>query len=131
MPILTEGNRPGDWLKAESDNQMSRNVGTLDGLSSGTATYESGLVLAQITATGLWVPAASSGADGSQIAKAILLNTTPMTTADKQAVIVDFNARIIDRRNLRWGSTITTQGHRNTALAQLETNSKIKANVGA
>lgn len=132
MPILNEPNRVGDWLKAVQPHQLSFNVVTMKGLGSGTATYESGLVLGKLTADGKFVPAASSGSDGSQTAVAILVKPLNMTTADAKAVVVDMGpARIIDRLHLRWGSSITTQGHRNAALAQLEANAKIKANPGA
>lgn len=129
--VFNEGAYPGDWLKAEQGHQLSRNTVTIEGLSSGTAVYESGLVLARRNSNGKWVPAANSGSDGVDQARGILLNTISMTTADKTAVIVDMGAARVSQNYLKWGPGITTGAHRDAAIAQLETNAKIRAVLAA
>lgn len=132
MPTLTEGAYIGDWLKAEQGHQLSRNAVTLKGLGAGTATWETGSVLAKETSTGKWALATATGSDGLEQARGILVETVAMTTSDKPGVaIVDMGPARVNQNALKWGATINDQTKRNAALGQLETNSRIKANRGA
>ena len=105
-----------DWLKHEAANYFSRETGIL---AAGSGVCGTGMVLAKITATGKWVPAAASGNDGSQIAAGVLFDTSvDATSADKPCIVVSKHA-IAAHAGLTYGSTITDAAKRAAANAQL------------
>ncbi|ACL60600.1 head decoration protein [Methylobacterium nodulans] len=107
---------PSDWLKHEADSYYSRDTAII---ASGSGLLVSGTVLAQVSATGKYVPAAATGSDGSQIATAILLTPVDATASDAPAVIVARHA-IVSHAGLTYGSTITDATKRAAAHGQLK-----------
>jgi len=115
MPVQSEGNRLGDWLKHEEDNHYSRDKVTLisgQNLATGT-------VVGVITASGKVTQLAPAAADGSQNAAGVLIFPVDATGADKPAVIVARHA-ICSDNGLVWPAGITAP-QKTAALAQLKT----------
>lgn len=114
-------NSPGyasDWLKGEAGagEYFSRDQIVV---AAGQGILVTGTVLAQVTATGKYVVAATSTTDGSQTAVAILFNQAIDTTlADQPAVAVTRHATIM-HQGLTWGATINSPALRAAAVAQL------------
>ena len=75
MPTLTQGPSQGDVVKIQFDPNYTNEAITL---LLGT-NYKSGAVLGKITATGKYKLATAAGADGAQIAAAVLLNPVDAT----------------------------------------------------
>ena len=110
-----------DWLKHESDNYHSRDTGTL---AAGSGVVVTGTVLAKVTATGKYVPAAASGADGSQTAVACLIvgdaqaTSVDATSADKKIVVLSRHGDV-SHAGITYGPTINDATKRAAANAQL------------
>lgn len=88
MPGLTESTRISDVLFFEEGEEINyvRDVITV---ASGTVASAIGQVLGKVTATGKYLQVAPAGADGSQIAAAVLLKGFTATLgADTQFVAV-------------------------------------------
>lgn len=115
MPTITQRTQASDWLKFEEDNYFSREAAII---ASGSGKLETGTVLAKLTASGKYVPAAASGADGSQTAAAVLFTPVDATSADQKAVIVSRHA-IASHAGLIYGATINDATKRATANGQL------------
>ncbi len=113
--VITEGAVASDWLKSEAGNYYSRETITV---ASGQGKLASGTLLAKVTASGKYVAAANTGADGSQTAVAILFNDVDATSADQKAVAVARDA-IVSHAGLTYGSTINDATKRATAHGQL------------
>jgi len=64
MPVLTEANRLGDWLKWEQENQYSRDIVTVLAGSGADRVLTSGMVLGRIT-KGAATGAAAAGNTGN------------------------------------------------------------------
>ncbi len=90
-------------------------------IASGTGVVELGRVLGKITASGKWTSYNPAGVDGSQNAAAILLSgSIDATSADRpEAVLLVRGPAEIIALELRWGAGVTTQGHKDTAIAAL------------
>ena len=82
MPVLTEPPSMGDVLKYEVNPNYTREVITL---LIGT-NYPSGAVLGRITASGKYTLSAATGADGAQVAVAVLLYPVNATLADATGI---------------------------------------------
>jgi hypothetical protein len=104
-----------DWLKYESPSYHSRDTATI---ASGSGVLVSGTVLAKVTATGKYVPAAATGADGSQTAVACLITPVDATSADVKAVILTRHADV-SHAGITYGPTITDATKRATVQTQL------------
>lgn len=115
MPALIQQAVASDWLKHEAGNYYSRETVTL---ASGAGNLASGTVLAMVTASGKYVPAANTGADGSQTAVAVLVFPVDATLADKKAVVVRRDA-IVSHAGLIYGPSINDATKRATAHGQL------------
>lgn len=114
MPVQTEGNYLGDWLKFEEDNLFSRDeVTVISGQNLVTGT-----VVGIITATGKVTQLAPGASDGSQNAAGVLLNAVDASAADKPGVIVARHAICADK-GLVWPGGITGP-QKNTAVGQLK-----------
>ncbi len=114
MPVQSESNRLGDWLKHEEDNLYSRDKTTLitgQNLATGT-------VVGIITASGKATQLAPAAADGSQNAAGVLIFPVDATGADKPAVIVARHA-ICSDNGLVWPGGITGP-QKTAAIAQLK-----------
>lgn len=114
-------NSPGyasDWLKGESQSgeYFSRDQIVV---AQGQGVLVTGTVLAQRTADGKYVVAATGTNDGSQTANAILFNQAVDTTlADQPAVAITRHATVM-HQGLVWGATINSPALRAAAVAQL------------
>lgn len=83
MPVLTERRHTGEFILSEAAGKRSRDNVTI---ASGAGILAAGTVLGQITASGKYVASAVGAADGSQVAKAVLLAEVDATSADVAAV---------------------------------------------
>ncbi|AWN55057.1 head decoration protein [Methylobacterium sp. 17Sr1-1] len=115
MSLLETAIVASDWLKSEDGSYRSRDTAII---ASGSGKLVSGTVLAKVTATGKYAPAAASGSDGSQTAVAVLLFPVDATSADAKAVIVSRHA-IASHAGLTYGATINDATKRAAANAQL------------
>lgn len=88
-------------------------------VSSGAGIVKANTVMGKITAGGEWVPYAPAAVDGSQNAAGILLYKVDATAADAKAVISARDA-VWAVEMLNWGATVTTQPHKDTAIAALK-----------
>lgn len=78
-----------------------------------------GLVLGQVTATGIYVPLDLTAEDGSEDAKAVLLDNLQASDDEQGATILRRGAGV-DIDELIWPDGITTE-QKTAALAQLDT----------
>ena len=102
MPVLTEQPSMGDVLKYEVNPNYTREVITL---LIGT-NYPSGAVLGRITASGKYTLSPATGADGSQVASAVLLYAVDATLADATGIVVARGPTIVSRAGLAYGATV-------------------------
>ncbi len=102
MPVLTEQPSMGDVLKYEVNPNYTREVITLlQGLP-----YPVGSVLGKITASGKYTLSPATGADGSQVASAVLLYAVDATLADATGIVVARGPTIVSRAGLAYGATV-------------------------
>lgn len=102
MPVLTEPPSMGDVLKYEVNPNYTREVVTLlAGLP-----YPVGSVLGKITASGKYTLSPATGADGSQVAIAVLLYAVDATLADATGIVVARGPAIVSRAALAYGATV-------------------------
>ena len=102
MPVLTEPPSMGDVLKYEVNPNYTREVITL---LQGQP-YPVGSVLGKITASGKYTLSPATGADGSQVANAVLLYAVDATLADATGIIVARGPTIVSRAGLAYGATV-------------------------
>ena len=98
MPVLTEPPSMGDVLKYEVNPNYTREVITL---LIGT-NYPSGAVLGRITASGKYTLSAATGADGAQVAAAVLLYPVNATLADAVGIVLVRGPSIVSRAGLAY-----------------------------
>lgn len=116
MPILTEDlARTGHYLVSEAHGYRSRDKITV---ASGSGVLKAGRVMAKVTATGKWTSYTPGAADGSQNAAAILYEGCDATSADVKRVASARDCEV-QIAVLNWGPSVTTEAHKNTALAAL------------
>ena len=115
MALLETAIVASDWLKDEADAYASRDTAIIN---SGAGKLASGTVLAKLTATGKYVPAAAAGSDGSQTAAAVLVFPVDATSADAKAVIVSRRATV-SHAGLTYGASINDATKRAAANGQL------------
>ena len=114
MPVKTESNYLGDWLKFEEDNLYSRDEATV---ASGQ-NLATGTVIGVITASGKVTQLAPGASDGSQNAAGVLLNAVDASTGDKPGVIIARHA-ICSDKGLVWPGSITGP-QKAAAISQLK-----------
>jgi hypothetical protein len=102
MPVQSESNYLGDWLKFEEDNLYSRDEVTV---ASGQS-LATGTVIGIITASGMVTQLAPGASDGSENAAGVLLNAVDASAADKGGVIIARHA-ICSDKGLVWPGSIT------------------------
>src|SRR5579883_802557 len=102
MPVQTESNYLGDWLKYEEDNLYSRDEVTV---ASGQS-LATGTVIGVITASGKVTQLAPAASDGSETAAGVLLNPVDASAGDKPGVIIARHA-ICSAHGLVWPASIT------------------------
>lgn len=88
---LTEGRHTAECILSEANGQRSREVITV---LSGEGVLVVGTVLAKVTASGKYVAAVASAADGSQTAVAVLLEQVDATSADAEALVLARDAEV-------------------------------------
>lgn len=114
MTALTEGQKRSDFLVWEEVNHYSRDEVTI----LADAVLTEGMVVAKVTASGKYVQLDEDGADGSEAAAGIMLNSTAATGSDQAGVIIKREAIVIGD-NLTWPATIEAS-EKLTALAELK-----------
>ena len=115
MPVLTEPPSMGDVLKYEVNPNYTREVITL---LIGT-NYPSGAVLGRITASGKYTLSAATGADGAQVAVAVLLYPVNATLADATGIVVARGPSIVSRAGLASEGTVNDAAMIAAKIAQL------------
>ncbi|CAN1576389.1 Head decoration protein D [Paracoccaceae bacterium] len=115
MPVLTEQPSMGDVLKYEVNPNYTREVITLlQGLP-----YPVGSVLGKITASGKYTLSAATGADGAQVAVAVLLYPVNATLADATGIVVARGPSIVSRAGLAYEGTVNDAAKITAKIAQL------------
>ena len=115
MPVLTEQPSMGDVLKYEVNPNYTREVITLlQGLP-----YPVGSVLGKITANGKYTLSAATGADGAQVAVAVLLYPVNATLADAVGIVVARGPSIVSRAGLAYEGTVNDAAKITAKIAQL------------
>jgi len=115
MPVLTEPPSMGDVLKYEVNPNYTREVVTL---LIGTS-YPSGAVLGRITASGKYTLSAATGADGAQVAVAVLLYPVNATLADAVGIVLVRGPSIVSRAGLAYEGTVNDTAKINAKIVQL------------
>ena len=115
MPVLTEPPSMGDVLKYEVNPNYTREVITL----LAGMPYPVGSVLGRITASGKYTLSAATGADGSQVASAVLLYAVDATLADATGIVVARGPTIVSRAGLAYGATVDDGAKITTKIGQL------------
>jgi hypothetical protein len=116
---LTETVHNGEFILAESEGSLSRDVGTVT-VATGKK-YLSGRVLGQLSGSGKYVAYDNVGTDGSEEAAAILYNecdnSDGVAPVDFEATVVNLNAEVALAK-LSW-ETGASAGDKTAALADL------------
>jgi hypothetical protein len=113
MVTFTEPRHPAEFLLSEANGYLSREVVTLASNGSTAIAYPAGAVLAQLTSGGKFVWYDNAGSDGTEVARAILLEAaTVPATGDLKAVVIARHAEV-QSAELAWdpglsGGTLTT-----------------------
>ena len=115
MPVLTEQPSMGDVLKYEVNPNYTREVITL---LQGQP-YPVGSVLGKITASGKYTLSPATGADGSQVASAVLLYAVDATLADATGIVVARGPTIVSRAGLAYGAAVDDGTKITAKIAQL------------
>jgi Bacteriophage lambda head decoration protein D len=115
MPVLTEPPSMGYVLKYEVNPNYTREVITL---LIGT-NYPSGAVLGRITASGKYTLSAATGADGAQVAAAVLLYPVNATLADAVGIVLVRGPSIVSRAGLAYEGTVNDAAKITAKIAQL------------
>ena len=115
MPVLTEPPSMGDVLKYEVNPNYTREVVTL----LAGMPYPVGSVLGKITASGKYTLSPATGADGSQVASAVLLYAVDATLADAVGIVVARGPSIVSRAGLAYDATVDDGAKITTKIGQL------------
>lgn len=95
MTVLTEPRHPAEFVLSEGNGFISRDVVTLASNGSTAIAYKAGSVLALVTASSKYAYYDNAGSDGTEAAKAILLEAvTVPATGDLKAVVIARNAEV-------------------------------------
>ena len=115
MPVLMEPPSMGDVLKYEVNPNYTREVVTL----LAGMPYPVGSVLGKITASGKYTLSPATGADGSQVATAVLLYAVDATLADATGIVVARGPAIVSRAGLAYDATVDDGAKITTKIGQL------------
>ena len=121
MPVLTEPPSMGDVLKYEVNPNYTREVVTL----LAGMPYPVGSVLGKITASGKFTLSPATGADGSQVATAVLLYAVDATLADAVGIVVARGPAIVSRAALAYDTTVDDGAKITTKIGQLAASGSI------
>ena len=115
MSVLTQQPSMGDVLKYEVNPNYTRETVTLlQGMP-----YPVGSVLGKITASGKYTLSAATGADGAQVAVAVLLYPVNATLADAVGIVLVRGPSIVSRAGLAYDATVDDAPKITTKLGQL------------
>ena len=81
--------------------------------------YPVGAVLGKITASGKYTLSPATGADGSQVASAVLLYDVDATLADATGIVVTRGPSIVSRAALAYDASVDDGAKITTKLGQL------------
>lgn len=117
MPILNFDPSAGDghYIVSEASGYRSRDEILI---LAGSGALKAGMVLGKVTASGKYKPYTPGATDGSQNAVAILYQGCDATSADVRRTITARDSEV-NAAVLAWGPAVTTDTHKNTALAAL------------
>lgn len=116
MTVLSEDlARTGHYIVSEANGYRSRDEGVI---ASGSGVMKSGRVLGRIAASGKLTSYTPGAADGSENAVAILYEGCDATSADIRRTFTARDSEV-QAAALDWGAAVTTDAHKNTALAAL------------
>ena len=115
MPVLTEPPSMGDVLKYEVNPNYTREVVTL----LAGMPYPVGSVLGKITASGKYTLSPATGADGSQVATAVLLYAVDATLADATGIVVARGPAIVSRAGLAYDGSVDDAAKITAKIGQL------------
>ncbi len=117
MAPLTYDPNTGDghYIVSEANGYLSREEIVI---VSGAGKLNAGRVLGKITASGKYTSYTPGASDGSQNAAAILYQGCDATSADVRRTITARQSEV-NAAVLNWGAAVTTDSHKNTALAAL------------
>ena len=91
MTTLTEAVRPGEFIIAEANGTISREVVTI---AAAAGAMVAGTVLAKLTSGGKYVEYDDVGSDGTETAAAILYAACPDSASDQLAVVIVRHAEV-------------------------------------
>lgn len=115
MPVLTQPPSIGDVLKYEANPNYTRETVTLlIGMP-----YPAGSVLGKITASGKYTLSPAAGADGSEVAMAVLLHAVDATLADATGIVVARGPSIVSRAELAYDASVDDGTKVTAKLGQL------------
>lgn len=117
MPVLSFDPNAGDghYIVSEANGYRSREEIVI---VSGAGVLKAGRVLGKIAASGKYTSYTPGASDGSQNAAAILYQGCDATSADVRRTITARDTEV-NAAVLNWGAAVTTDTHKNTALAAL------------
>lgn len=104
------------FILEEAPGTLSRDVVTI---ASGAGKLEAGTVLGKLTAGGKYVPSPDAGADGSQVAIAVLAYAVDATSADVTDAVVIANDAEVKNPMLIFHASVSDSTKRNAKLTQL------------
>jgi len=102
MTVLRQPATLGDVLKYEVNPNFTRETITL---LAGTA-YPVGAVLGHITANEKYIQSPDTGADGSEIASAVLLYAVDATDADATGIVIGRGPAIVSKSALVFDASV-------------------------
>lgn len=121
MTTLTESQYPGEFIIAEPAPEISREKVTVTAPAS--TKLEPGHVMAQLTATGKWVPYDNAGSDGSEEAAGILYtevdNEATASPTDFTSAVMVVRLAAVRKADLQWDSGVDASG-KTAAYADLK-----------
>lgn len=91
MTTLTEAVRPGEFIIAEANGTISREVVTI---AAAAGAMVAGTVLSKLTSGGKYVEYDNAGTDGTETAAAILYAAIPDSASDQTAVVIVRHAEV-------------------------------------
>lgn len=117
MTTLTEGATPGDFVLYETPSHYCRAAVTI---ASG-ADLGAGTVLGIVTASGKYAASDEAETNGTEVAKAVLLEDAAAAAADVQAVVLLRGPAQLRRGGLVFDASYDSEAKRDAAIAELET----------
>lgn len=117
MAPLVQPASLGDVLKYELNPNYTRETITLIAGSN----YPVGSVLGRITASGFYTLASDGGADGAEVAAAVLLYAVDATLADTPGVTIGRGPAIISPASLTYDASVDDAAKTATKITELAT----------